>query len=93
MLFMYNKHTLQYANINFHIAADDVRNYLYRRVYLNETTGLDLAAASITRGRDHAFPGYTYYLAYLFNITVHTFDDLRKMLPDKSVDLLEELYE
>ncbi|XP_054713172.1 peroxidase-like [Uloborus diversus] len=73
--------------------SDDIRNYLYRRLYLNETTGNDLASASIVRGRDHGIPGYTYYLSYFFNLTTHSFDDLRKMLPDKSVDLLEELYE
>ncbi|KAF8795749.1 Peroxidase like protein [Argiope bruennichi] len=73
--------------------SDDVRNYLYRRLYLNQSTGLDLAAASIVRGRDHGIPAYTYYLNYLFNITIYSFNDLRKLLPPKSVDLLEELYE
>ncbi|GBN91287.1 Peroxidasin [Araneus ventricosus] len=73
--------------------SDDVRNYLYRRLYLNQSAGLDLAAVSIVRGRDHGIPGYTYYLSYLFNMTVYTFNDLRKLLPPKSVDLLEELYE
>ncbi|GIY85394.1 peroxidasin [Caerostris extrusa] len=68
--------------------SDDIRNYLYRRLYLNQSAGLDLAAASITyRGRDHGIAGYTYYLNYLFNITIYTFNDLRKMLPPKSVDL------
>uniref|UniRef100_A0A2L2Y7L8 Peroxidase n=1 Tax=Parasteatoda tepidariorum TaxID=114398 RepID=A0A2L2Y7L8_PARTP len=73
--------------------VDDVRNYLYRRTYLNETTGRDLAAVSILRGRDHGIPGYTYYLSYFFNITIRSFEDLEKVLPAKSVELLEGLYE
>ncbi|KAG8182839.1 hypothetical protein JTE90_000445 [Oedothorax gibbosus] len=73
--------------------TDDVRNYLYRRLYLNQTTGGDLAAISIIRGRDHGIPGYSYYQRHLFNISLHSFDDLRKILPPKSVDLLESLYE
>lgn len=73
--------------------SDDVRNYLYRRLYMNETVGVDLAAASIVRGRDHGIPGYTYYLSYFFNITVRDFEDLKGILPSKTVDILEDLYE
>ncbi|KAG8182838.1 hypothetical protein JTE90_000444 [Oedothorax gibbosus] len=72
---------------------DDVRNFLYRRLYLNQTAGRDLATISIIRGREHGIPGYTYYRRYLFNDAIFKFEDLPNYLPPESVKLLQSLYE
>ncbi|KAG8182836.1 hypothetical protein JTE90_000443 [Oedothorax gibbosus] len=72
---------------------DDIRNFLYRRLYRNQTDGKDLATISIIRGREHGIPGYTYYRRYFFNDTTFNFNDLTKYLPEESANLLERLYE
>ncbi|XP_015919967.1 peroxidase isoform X2 [Parasteatoda tepidariorum] len=68
----------------------DVRNFLYRR--RGNSTGLDLAAFNIQRGRDHGVQGYTSYIQYCFGVEVKKFEDLDRFMTPERRKKLQDIY-
>lgn len=70
--------------------ANDVRNHLYQSH--RESSGGDLAATNIWRGRDHGIPGYVHYVEYCFNFKVRGWKDLSIFIPHYTLNQLRRLY-
>ncbi|KAM7294484.1 chorion peroxidase-like [Ixodes scapularis] len=70
---------------------DSVRQHLYR----NSTSqaGLDLASVNVQRGRDHGIPGYGFWLRRCLGREVHSFEQLKGLVPPERIQLLQSIYE
>lgn len=82
---------LQRARVPGPSLAEAVRVHLYRNA--TSQAGLDLASLNIQRGRDHAMPGYSFWLRRCLGRRVHDFEDLYAFMEPHRAQLLAELYE
>ncbi|KAK8783993.1 hypothetical protein V5799_009643 [Amblyomma americanum] len=71
--------------------SDAVREHLYRNS--SSQAGLDLAALNVQRGRDHALPGYGFWLRRCLGRQVHSFTDLHAFMEPHRAQMLASLYE
>lgn len=69
--------------------SDQVRNYLFVG---GNYFGQDLAARNILRGREHGVPGYTTYRKLCRLKPIYGWDDLRGLMPNKTVDDFKYIY-
>jgi peroxidase len=69
--------------------TDEVRNYLFTH---GNYFGEDLAARNILRGREHGIRGYLDYRRFCKLRPVYNWDDLRHVMPNKTVDDFRYLY-
>ncbi|XP_065302561.1 salivary peroxidase/catechol oxidase-like [Dermacentor albipictus] len=82
---------LQRARVPSPALSDAVREHLYRNA--SSQAGLDLASLNVQRGRDHAIPGYAFWLRRCLGRRVHDFADLYAFMEPRRAQLLAELYE
>lgn len=71
--------------------SNAVREHLYRNA--SSRSGLDLAALNVQRGRDHAIPGYGFWLRRCLGRQVRGFGDLHAFMEPHRAQLLAALYE
>lgn len=67
-----------------------VTNHLYQSQ--KDSSGGDLAATNIVRAREHAIPGYIFYLDYCFNYKVTSWKDLALFIPYYPLNQLRKTY-
>lgn len=70
--------------------SSDIKNHLYRPS--DSPYGLDLPAFNIQRGRDHGIAGYTKYLKFCFDESVHEWSQLDQYMPTSQRQRLQKFY-
>ncbi|XP_018334642.1 peroxidase-like, partial [Agrilus planipennis] len=68
--------------------VDEVTTLLYR----SGSYGYDVLSLDIQRGRDHGLPSYTSYRTLCGLPEVSSFDDLDDVIPQKTINILKEVY-
>lgn len=70
--------------------TEELTNHLFQTPHFD--FGMDLAAINIQRGRDHGVPPYTAWREPCGLTPILSFDDLKRVMPERVVRKMEFLY-
>lgn len=74
-----------------HLFTEQLQNHLFRPH--NATSGLDLVAINIQRGRDHGIPGYNRWREACGLPVLRSFSDLSNAMPRELAQFMRNHYE